>query len=124
MILGIGCDLIEVERIRTAIEKGGFVERVYTDAEKQFCTNKQGLPKYESYAARFSAKEAFVKALGTGFRQGSFQDIEILDDSLGKPKINLYGNFAKLAKSMGVSKMHVTLSHVSAMAMAEVVLEK
>jgi holo-[acyl-carrier protein] synthase len=99
MIVGIGCDVIEVQRIREAIDRGGFLERVYTEAERKFCTTEQGLPKYESYAARFAAKEALVKALGTGFRQGSFQEIAVLDNSLGKPELFLSGKFAALARN-------------------------
>jgi phosphopantetheinyl transferase (holo-ACP synthase) len=71
MILGIGCDLIEVERISAAIEKGGFVERVYTDAEKQFCTNKQGLPKYESLRPIFGQR-SFCEGPGYRFSAGQF----------------------------------------------------
>jgi holo-[acyl-carrier protein] synthase len=121
MILGIGCDLIEVERISTAIEKGGFVERVYTPMRKNNFVPTNRACLNTKACGRFSAKEALVKALGTGFRQGSFQDIEILDDSLGKPKINLYGQFCKIAESMGVSKMHVSdLESRECMAMAQV----
>lgn len=124
MIAGIGCDVIEVERIKAAIDRGGFLERVYTAAERQYCMTEKGLPKYESYAARFAAKEAFVKALGIGFRQGTFQEIAVLDDELGKPRIFLTGRFAELAKKMGVQQIFVSLSHVKTVALAQVILEK
>lgn len=124
MIAGIGCDVIEVERIRAAIDRGGFLERVYTEAERKYCTTEKGLPKYESYAARFAAKEAFVKALGTGFRQGTFQEIAVLDDKLGKPQLFLTGRFAELVKKMGVQQIFVSLSHVKTVALAQVILEK
>ncbi len=124
MIVGIGCDVIEVERIKAAIDRGGFLERVYTETERKFCTTEQGQPKYESYAARFAAKEALVKALGTGFRQGSFQGITVLDNQLGKPEIVLSGVFAAVAKKLGVQHIFVTLSHVKTLALAQVILEK
>lgn len=124
MIVGIGCDVIEVERIKAAIDRGGFLERVYTETERKFCTTEQGQPKYKSYAARFAAKEALVKALGTGFRQGSFQGITVLDNQLGKPEIVLSGVFAAVAKELGVQHIFVTLSHVKTLALAQVILEK
>ena len=124
MIVGIGCDVIEVERIKAAIDRGGFLERVYTETERKLCTTEQGQPKYESYAARFAAKEALVKALGTGFRQGSFQEITVLDNQLGKPEIVLSGVFAAVAKKLGVQHIFVTLSHVKTLALAQVILEK
>lgn len=124
MIVGIGCDVIEVERIRKAIDGGGFLERVYTPAERKFCTTEQGKPKYESLAARFAAKEALVKALGTGFRQGSFQEISVEDNRLGKPELHLSGQFKMVADGLGVRRIFVTLSHVKTVAMAQVLLEK
>ena len=124
MIVGIGCDVIEVERIRKAIDRGGFLVRVYTPEELEFCTTEQGRHKYESLAARFAAKEALVKALGTGFRQGSFQEISVVDDRLGKPEIYLSGQFKLVADQLGVRRIFVSLSHVQSVALAQVVLEK
>ena len=83
----IGVDIVEVTRIKNAIEKNnGFLEKVFTKKEIEYCEKRKN--KYQSYAGRFSAKEAFVKALGTGFNdEVSFKDIEILNDELGKPNI-------------------------------------
>ena len=81
--------------------------------------------KYENYAARFSAKEAFLKAIGTGWRFGiRFADIEVYHDEYGKPMIRLYGKAEQLSKDEGISKIHVSLSHLKDMATAIVVVEK
>ncbi len=125
MIIGIGCDIIEVERIRAAVNKGGFLERVYTEKERRYCTNDRGEPKYQSYAARFAAKEALVKALGVGFRAGTgCREIEVLDDELGKPILTLCGGLKQKAEALGVTNIFVTLSHIRTLALAQVVLEK
>lgn len=86
MIRGIGTDIIEIERIQKALEIPGFKERVFTARER-----KERGKRVESYASAFAGKEAIVKALGTGFRNLSFQDIEILHEKSGKPYICLYG---------------------------------
>ena len=112
MILGIGCDLAETARIGAALNKKGFVERVGTGAHA-----------VEHYAARFAAKEAFLKALGTGLREGRLQDIETGKDDLGKPVLNVTGRFRERLDTLGVTRIHVTLSHTRETAMAVVVLE-
>ncbi len=117
---GIGTDIIEVDRIAAKIQKGeGFRELVFTPAEIAYC-EKQGSP-YESYAARFAAKEAFLKALGTGWGGSGihFNEIEIRNDAAGKPEIHLVGNAAGRLEGRRVL---VSLSHVKAIAMATVVL--
>lgn len=82
----VGIDIVEVERIKKAIEKNSkFIEKIFTKKEIEYCEMRKN--KYECYAGRFSAKEALSKALGTGFRDLSFLDIEILNDKLGKPEI-------------------------------------
>ncbi len=119
-MIGIGCDLAEVERIRNAIARNGFKERVYTAEEIAYCTGPKG-DRAQSYAARFAAKEAFLKAIGTGLRGGELTEISVVNDEAGKLKVT--GYFASYIEKMGVKKIHVTLSHTSAAAMAVVVLE-
>lgn len=122
MIIGVGCDLAEVGRIGKALQRKGFRERVYTAAEIEYCTGPKG-DKVESYAARFAAKEAFLKALGTGLREGRLLEIEVLNDGLGQPELHLSGHFAALAESRGVTDIRMSLSHTGNMAMAVVILE-
>jgi len=124
MIYGIGTDIIEVSRIHGVMEKDiGFREKIFTAGEIAYCETKKF--KYENYAARFSAKEAFMKAIGTGWRFGiRFADIEVYHDEYGKPLIRLYGKAEELATIQGISKIHVSLSHVKEMAIAVVTVEK
>jgi holo-[acyl-carrier protein] synthase len=124
MILGTGIDIIEVERVAIKVAKeSGFREKVFSIAECNFCESKSD--KAQNYAARFAAKEAFLKATGKGLTLGyELHDIEIVNDALGKPEILLHGKFKKLADANGWNKIHVTLSHVQAMACAFVIIEK
>jgi len=124
MITGLGTDLVEVERIATAISKrSGFREMIYSDNEIAYCESKAN--KFECYAARFAAKEAFFKALGTGWPEGtSFSEVEITHDALGKPEITLLGETQKTLAPWGISKILVSLSHVKTMASAVVIVEK
>ncbi len=123
MIYGIGTDIIEVSRIRTVMERDiGFREKIFTPVEIAYCETKKH--KYENYAARFSAKEAFLKAIGTGWRFGiRFADIEIFHDELGKPHIKAYGKAEELLNEYRITHMHVSLSHLKEMATAVVILE-
>ena len=122
-MLGIGCDLADVERIGKAIERNGFKERVYTPEEISCCTASSGKDKVQSYAARFAAKEAFLKAIGTGLRGGELTEISVVNDDLGKPELKVTGYFASYIEEMGVTKIHLTLSHTATTAMAVVALE-
>lgn len=124
MIYGSGIDIIEVSRIRTVMERDiGFREKIFTPVEIEYCETKKH--KYENYAARFSAKEAFLKAIGTGWRFGiRFADIEVYHDEYGKPLIRLYGKAEQLSKDEGISKIHVSLSHIKETATAIVIVEK
>lgn len=122
MVLGVGCDLTDVERIKKALQQKGFKERVFTAEEIAYCTGAHG-DKNESYAARFAAKEAFLKALGTGLRGGRLTEITVTNDALGKPQIKLTGYFAELAAEKGVTAIQVSLSHIKTTAMAVVLLE-
>ena len=121
-MLGIGCDLAEVERIKKAIERNGFKERVFTPEEIACCTGSHG-DKAQSYAARFAAKEAFLKAIGTGLRGGRLTELSVINDELGKPELKVTGYYATYIEKLGVKKIHVTLSHTATTAMAVVVLE-
>lgn len=123
MIIGIGCDLAEVSRIKRALGMKGFAARVFTRREQDYCMAR-GVQAYASFAARFAAKEAFVKAVGTGLRGGRLTEIEVINDALGRPQLVLYGYFKDYAKGrLGTEKIHLTLSHTKELAMAQVILE-
>jgi holo-[acyl-carrier protein] synthase len=124
MIFGIGTDLIEVERVEKQVANdSGFKERVFTPNEIAYCDSKHH--KYQHYAGRFAAKEAFMKALGTGWQEGvSFQDIEVVTAPNGKPELKLYGKTKEITESKYIQTMFVSLSHLSSFAMAMVILEQ
>lgn len=122
MVAGVGTDIIEIGRVRHAIVNRHFVDRVYTEAEQIYCESRGG-QKASSYAARFAAKEAVMKAFGTGLRGGSLLDIEILPDEMGMPVLYLSGYFAKLAADRGIVKSHMSLSHAREYATAVCILE-
>ncbi len=123
MIYGIGTDIIEVERIRDFIAKGdAFKKRVFTPDEIVYSDSFRDPAPF--YAARFSAKEAFVKALGTGFTSGiAFNQIEVYHVELGKPEIRLTGKAKEAAEEKGITRIFVSISHVKEWANAVVVLE-
>ena len=122
MIRGIGTDMIEVRRIEAAIEREAFVSRVFTEEEQNYC-NSRGVQRAASYAARFAAKEAVMKALGTGLRGGSWLEIRVNINRLGGPEVKLVGYFRGLAKEVGVDHIHISLSHTKEYAIAYVILE-
>ena len=124
MVFGIGTDIFEVSRIRAVMESDiGFRDEVFTIGEIAYCERMKN--RHQNYAAFYSVKEAFLKAIGTGWRMGiRFVDIDVYHDSLGKPYIRLYGKAEELAKKENISKIHVSLSHVKEMATAIVLLEK
>ena len=123
MIYGTGIDIIEVERIAKVMERDlGFRDKIYTEGEIAYCEPKKN--KYQHYAARFSAKEALMKAIGTGWRFGiRFADIDVYHDDLGQPHVRLTGKAKELAEQEGFSKIHVSLSHVKQLATAIVIIE-
>jgi holo-[acyl-carrier protein] synthase len=124
MILGTGVDLAEVSRIQAAIERYGrrFVERVYTPAEIAYVERKAN--RYERFAARFAAKEAGMKAIGTGWRQGvRWQDFEVTNLPSGKPTLKFYGQAARFAGMLGVKSVALSLTHTAELGMAHVILE-
>jgi holo-[acyl-carrier protein] synthase len=120
MITGIGTDIIEVERVGARIAKEqGFRELVFSLKEIAYCQSKAH--PHEHYAARFAAKEAFFKALGTGWAGGTaFNEVEILPDNHGAPQINLLG----ATRSLTPGKIWVSLSHLQTLAVAVVVIER
>ncbi|HUB53395.1 MAG TPA: holo-ACP synthase [Terracidiphilus sp.] len=124
MIVGTGIDLIEIERIQHSIERYGerFLNRVYTSSEQAYCRSKRLAA--ESFAARFAAKEAGAKALGTGISYGvSWLEIEVVREPSGRPTLCFHGRAAERAGRMGVARAAVSLTHTKDMAMASVVLE-
>jgi holo-[acyl-carrier protein] synthase len=124
MIEGVGIDIIEVERVANNIGKdAGFRELVFSKNEIEYCEKKTN--KFEHYAARFAAKEAFFKALGTGWMNGtSFNEIEIVNNANGKPVVNLLGETAIAINKTGSIKIAVSLSHLKTIASAVVIIEK
>jgi holo-[acyl-carrier protein] synthase len=123
MIFGIGTDILEVSRIRKVMgEDIGFREHIFTEGEIAYCEKLKN--KFQNYAARFAAKEAFMKALGTGWRFGiRFADVEVQQNELGKPFIRLHGIAKKLADERKIAAIHVSLSHTKEFALATVVLD-
>jgi len=123
MIFGIGIDLIEVERVAEKIgKKAGFRELVFSKNEIEYCELRTN--KYEHYAARFAAKEAFFKAIGTGWRDGTaFNEIEITNNENGKPELSFFGKTAEAIEKMKLGKISVSLSHLKTMASAIVIIE-
>jgi holo-[acyl-carrier-protein] synthase len=122
-IMKLGNDIIEIERIRQAIERSSsFVERVYTPHEIDYCESRNK-GRYESFAGIYAAKEAFIKALGTGMRHGSWQDIEIYHDELGAPLIRLQDTFKNIYETLGYTNIHVSISHCKEYAISTVILE-
>ena len=119
----LGNDIIEIDRIRQAIEKSSsFKARVYTIHEIEYCKSRNKVC-YESFAGIYAAKEAFIKALGTGMRHGSWQDIEIYHDEWGAPLIRLQDTFKDIYETSGYTDIHVSISHCKDYAMSTVILE-
>jgi holo-[acyl-carrier protein] synthase len=125
MIVGTGVDLAEVHRIRESIERFGdrFTERIYTEREIAYVQKKAN--RYERYAARFAAKEAGMKAIGTGWRRGiQWKDFEVANLPSGRPTLLLHGEAERIAQTMGVTAIHLSLTHTAENALAYVILEK
>ena len=124
MIVGTGVDLAEVPRIKASIERYGekFIRRIYTPAEIAYVERKAN--KYERYAARFAAKEAGMKAIGTGWRRGvTWQDFEVANLPSGKPTLLLHGVAAGFAEKLGVKHISLSITHTAELGMAHVILE-
>lgn len=124
MIIGMGVDIAEVNRIQAAIERRGepFLRRIYTTKEREYCEGFRN--KYERYAGRFAAKEAAMKALGTGWRRGvRWVDFEVVREKGGRPTIKLDGEARKIADELGVKRIALSITHTAAQAFAQVIFE-
>lgn len=124
MIVGMGVDIIEVPRVRAAIERFGdrFLTRLFTPDEIRYCESKAN--KYERFAARFAAKEAALKAIGTGLSRGiSWQDVEVVREPSGRPTLSFTGKAGEFAARLGARRSSVSLSHTEQVAFAQVILE-
>jgi holo-[acyl-carrier protein] synthase len=125
MIVGVGTDIVEVARLELAARRHGdrFLHRVFTPSELAYCRSQHHA--FQSFAARFAAKEAFLKALGTGLRDGiSWQDMDIVRDGAGRPDLILAGRALELTTGRGVTRVFVSLAHTADHGMAVVVLER
>jgi holo-[acyl-carrier protein] synthase len=123
-IAGIGTDLSQVSRFRRFLEKGnnGLVDRIFTAGEKAYCLPKRDPAPH--LAARFASKEAFLKALGLGLREGiSWQDMDVVRNQLGKPSLVLAGRAADICRERGIVAIHLSYSHDGDFATATVILE-
>jgi holo-[acyl-carrier protein] synthase len=124
MILGTGIDIVEIDRVSRSIERFGdrFLQRIFTAGEIAYCSRKKNAA--ESYAARFAAKEAGAKALGTGIQHGvSWQELEVRREPGGRPTLHLSGRAGQIASRMGVRRVSLSLTHSTNLAMASVHLE-
>jgi holo-[acyl-carrier protein] synthase len=124
MIVGSGIDLAEIGRIQQSIDRYGsrFLNRIYTAAEQAYCLRKR--KSAESFAARFAAKEAGAKALGTGISRGvNWLEIEVVREPGGRPNLQFHGRAALIAARLGVAHAALSITHTSDLAMASVVLE-
>jgi holo-[acyl-carrier protein] synthase len=124
MVLGLGTDLIETQRVHQSIERFGdrFLERIFSPGEIAYCKRKKNAS--ESFAARFAAKEAGAKALGTGISRGvTWKEFEVKRETSGRPSLHLSGRAAELARAMGVKRIQLSLTHSRDLAMAVAVLE-
>ena len=124
MVMGLGTDLIETRRVQESIDRFGerFLERIFTAGEIAYCARKRNAA--ESFAARFAAKEAGAKALGTGISRGvSWKEFEVRREASGRPTLHLSGRAAELAEAMGVRRVQLSLTHSRELAIATVVAE-
>jgi holo-[acyl-carrier protein] synthase len=124
VIVGMGVDLAEVERIQRSVDRYGerFLTRIYTAAERSYSMRKQNYA--ERLAVRFAAKEAGMKAIGTGWRHGvTWKDFEVLNEPGGKPLLRISGIATEFARKLGVKRVSLSMTHTAGMALAMVVLE-
>ena len=123
-VVGVGVDAIDVARIRAALDRTPtLLARLFTEREQGSCITRCGDLRYGGLAARFAAKEAVSKALGTGIRGFGFRDIEILTDGNGKPTVTLHGGAVEVARAAGVAQVLVSLSTSAELAVANAVAE-
>jgi len=124
MIVGTGIDIVEVPRVAQAIERFGdrFLHRIFTPGEIQYCDSKKN--RAERYASRFAAKEAGLKAIGTGWRLGvAWKELEVRREPGGRPTLVFSGRAAEFANRLGAKRAHLSLSHTEEHAIAQVILE-
>ncbi len=123
MVVGIGVDIVEIERMRRALSNGdSMIQRVFTEDEIQYCSDRKN--RFQHFAGRFAAKEAALKALGTGWQQGiRWRDVEVLAGEMGKPLLKLYGKAKELFEKSGAKTPMVTITHADDYAVAMVVLD-
>ena len=122
MVVGTGIDIIEVERIRRAATQKTFLERIFTESERAYY--EQHGSDAQTLAGTFAAKEATAKALAAGFNGISWRDIEILHDDAGKPYVQLWNAAVLRMKNLGGSIIHVSISHIKTLAVAQAILEE
>jgi len=125
MIVATGIDLVEISRIEEIFLRRGdrFRDRVFTPAEIAYCESVAS--RFASYAARFAAKEALMKALGTGWTEGvAWRDIEVMRNESGSPQLKLSGRALEKLKEIGAGRTHLSLTHSRDLAMAQVILER
>jgi len=125
MIVGLGIDIAEVDRIESAIRRYGqrFLQRVFTAAEIEYCQSKANA--FERFAGRFAAKEAAMKAIGTGWRRGvRWRDFEVVREPSGRPSIRFSGVAAGFAERLGIKRALLSITHTAAQAIAQVILEQ
>lgn len=122
MIVGIGNDLLEINRVQKAIQRPRFVEKYFTEKEQLFFKERQYNPS--TIGGNFSVKEAVSKALGTGFRKFELKDIEVLRDALGKPVVTLYNDAKAASDALNIHHWHVTISHTKDLVFAVAIGEQ
>lgn len=125
MITGCGIDVVDIQRMENMIRKwdAQFLKKVFTPLEIRYC-EKKNKGRYQSYAGLFAAKEALVKALGTGLRNIQWKDIEINQNALGKPFIRPSKKFVDLKRNKNINTVHLSISHTRKVAVAQVIIEK
>ncbi len=123
MLIGLGIDIINIKRVKKIIDRWGekYLKRVFTEREINYCLS-QPYPE-QHFAVRFSAKEAVFKALGTGRRNINWREIEIINDSLGKPQVFFRDKAENMTRERYIKKVHISLSHEEEYAVAQVVIE-
>jgi holo-[acyl-carrier protein] synthase len=124
MIVGLGLDIAEIDRIEAALKRHGapIIERLFTPSEASYCERYKN--KFERYAARFAAKEAAMKALGTGWSRGvRWRDIEVSREPGGKPTLRLAGAARQIADGLGAKNVSLSISHSGNLALAQVIFE-
>ncbi len=124
MIFGIGTDIIEMDRIAKMVARGRpYLQTIFTPGEIEYCESKA--KKSQHYAVRYAAKEAALKALGTGWRDGlAFSDIEVIDDARGQPQVSVHGKVKEMFEQNEIKRASISLSHSKDSAIAVIVLEK